>query len=98
MSTSALPEGSISICTNRIVISVVAKASESRTNGVGIRANLSAPRLAAPHVRRLALIPLEAPMTNEPDTDQSTPEDEAEEMENVQEDAAKEREENCGYQ
>jgi hypothetical protein len=37
-------------------------------------------------------------MTNEPDTDQPTPEDQAKEMENVQEDAAKEREENGGYQ
>lgn len=37
-------------------------------------------------------------MTNEPNTDQPAPKDEAEEMEKVQEDAAKEREENGGYQ
>jgi hypothetical protein len=37
-------------------------------------------------------------MTNEPSTDQPAQEDEVEEMEKVQEDAAKEREENGGYQ
>jgi hypothetical protein len=37
-------------------------------------------------------------MTNEPNTDTPAPDDEAKEMEEVQEDAAKEREENGGYQ
>lgn len=37
-------------------------------------------------------------MIDDPKTDDSTPTDEAEEMEKVQEDAAKEREENGGYQ
>ena len=37
-------------------------------------------------------------MTNEPNTDQPALDDEANEMEEVQEDAAKEREENGGYQ
>jgi hypothetical protein len=37
-------------------------------------------------------------MTNEPNTDQPAPDKEAEQMEKVQEDAAKEREENGGYQ
>ena len=37
-------------------------------------------------------------MMNDPQTDDPTPADEAEEMERVQEDAAKEREEEGGYQ
>jgi hypothetical protein len=37
-------------------------------------------------------------MIDDPKTDDSTPAEEAEEMEKVQEDAAKEREENGGYQ
>ena len=37
-------------------------------------------------------------MMIDPETDQPNPTDEAEEMEKVQEDAAKEREENGGYQ
>ncbi len=37
-------------------------------------------------------------MIDDPNTDDATPADEAEEMEKVQEDAAKEREENGGYQ
>jgi hypothetical protein len=37
-------------------------------------------------------------MIDDPKTDDATPADEAEEMEKVQEDAAKEREENGGYQ
>jgi hypothetical protein len=37
-------------------------------------------------------------MIDDPKTDDSTPADEAEELEKVQEDAAKEREENGGYQ
>ena len=37
-------------------------------------------------------------MIDDPKTDDSTPAAEAEEMEKVQEDAAKEREENGGYQ
>ncbi len=37
-------------------------------------------------------------MINEPSTSTPAPDDEAEEMEEVQEDAAREREENGGYQ
>jgi len=37
-------------------------------------------------------------MIDDPKTDDSTPAEEAKEMEKVQEDAAKEREENGGYQ
>jgi len=37
-------------------------------------------------------------MIDDPKTDDATPADEEEEMEKVQEDAAKEREENGGYQ
>ncbi|PTW49406.1 hypothetical protein C8J25_101915 [Sphingomonas faeni] len=37
-------------------------------------------------------------MIDDPKTDDSTPAEEAEEMEKVQEDAAKERKENGGYQ
>ncbi len=37
-------------------------------------------------------------MIDDPKTDDATPADETEEMEKVQEDAAKEREENGGYQ
>ena len=37
-------------------------------------------------------------MIDDPTTDDASPADEAEEMEKVQEDAAKEREENGGYQ
>jgi hypothetical protein len=37
-------------------------------------------------------------MINEPKNDDATQSEEAEEMEKVQEDAAKEREENVGYQ
>jgi hypothetical protein len=37
-------------------------------------------------------------MIDDPKTDDATPAEEAEEMEKVQEDAAKEREENGGYQ
>lgn len=37
-------------------------------------------------------------MIDDPKTDDVTPTEEAEEMEKVQEDAAKEREENGGYQ
>ncbi len=37
-------------------------------------------------------------MIDDPKTDDATPAGEAEEMEKVQEDAAKEREENGGYQ
>ncbi len=37
-------------------------------------------------------------MIDDPKTDDATPADEAEEIEKVQEDAAKEREENGGYQ
>jgi len=37
-------------------------------------------------------------MIDDPKTDDTTPAEEAEEMEKVQEDAAKEREENSGYQ
>jgi hypothetical protein len=37
-------------------------------------------------------------MTHEPEPEKSVPADEAREMERVQEDAAKEREDNGGYQ
>lgn len=37
-------------------------------------------------------------MTDDPKTDDATPAEEAEEMKKVQEDAAREREENGGYQ
>jgi len=48
--------------------------------------------------RMRTLLPRGDTMTNEPDSHQPAPKDEAEEMEKVQEDAAKEREETGGYQ
>lgn len=43
-------------------------------------------------------MPQEMAMINDPNTNAPAPDEEAEEMEKVQEDAAEEREENGGYQ
>jgi hypothetical protein len=68
---------------------------------------LSVPQLKLLRLPNVRLHPKAAPsvgtgkektMTDDPKTDDATPAEETEEMEKVQEDAAKEREENGGYQ